>query len=120
MLLNTKSKKIIVGFFNNGNVDEIVKYFKRREEGKLIVVRNGKKIKEIENEQKIENYLNNKNNFGKKSQYWKNKEFQKYFFMKREELEKLLSDKIDIDDINSINERLRKKDNEENIDNIIK
>ena len=118
MLYNIKSKKIIVGYYTNGKVDEIVKYFKRREEGKLIIVKNGKTIKEITNEEKIVNYLNNKDNFGKKSQFLKNKEYQKYFFMKREELENILSNKIDIEEIKSIKARLGKDSNENN-NNII-
>ena len=111
MLYNVKTKKIIVGFYTNGNVDEIVKYFSRKEEGKLIIVKNGKKIKEIQNEEKIENFLNNEENFGKKSQYLKNKEYQKYFYMKRNELEKIFNNKIDIDEINTIYERLGKDKN---------
>jgi predicted nucleotidyltransferase len=58
------------------------------------------------------NYLNNKDNFGKKSQFLKNKEYQKYFFMKREELENILSNKIDIEEIKSIKARLGKDSNE--------
>ena len=114
MLYNIKTKKIIVGFYNNGKVEEIVKYFRRREEGKLMVVKNGRKIKEIENEAKIGQFLNDKYNFGKNSQFMKYKGFQKYFFMKRNELEKILNDKIDIEEINSINARLGKDDNENN------
>ena len=106
MLYNIKTKKIIVGFYSNGKLDEVVKYFRRGQEGKLMLVKNGKKIKEIENEKKIENYLNNKDNFEKNSQFRKNKGVQKYFYMKRKELENILNEKIDIDEINSINERL--------------
>ena len=46
-------------------VDEIVKYFKRREEGKLIIVKNGKTIKEITNEEKIVNIYMTKNGMEK-------------------------------------------------------
>ena len=55
--------------------------------------------------------MNNEENFGKKSQYLKNKEYQKYFYMKRNELEKIFNNKIDIDEINTIYERLGKDKN---------
>ena len=114
LLYNLKTKKIIVGFYLNGKVDEIVKYFRRKEEGKLMVVKNGKKVKEIEKEEKIEHFLNNKDNFGKNSQFLKNRSFQKYFFMKRDELENILNNKIDMEDINDICKRLGKDINENN------
>ena len=98
----------------NGKVDEIVKYFRRKEEGKLMVVKNGKKAKEIEKVEKIEHFLNNKDNFGKNSQFLKNRSFQKYFFMKRDELENILNNKIDMEDINDICKRLGKDINENN------
>jgi len=50
------------------------------------------------------------------SQFLKNKGVQKYFYMKRKELENILNEKIDIDEINSINERLGK--NVRDINNI--
>jgi predicted nucleotidyltransferase len=53
-------------------------------------------------------FLNNKDNFGKNSQFLKNKGVQKYFYMKRKDLENILKDKVNIEDINSINERLGK------------
>jgi hypothetical protein len=114
MLYNIKSKKIIVGFYTNGKVDEIVKYFRRKEEGKLLIVKNGKKIKEIENEEKIEKYLKNKEHFGKNSQFMKNIGVQKYFYMKRKDLENILSDKVNVEEINCINERLGKDINDNN------
>ena len=58
--------------------------------------------------------MNNKDNFEKNSQFRKNKVVQKYFYMKRKELENILNEKIDIDEINSINKRLGKDFNVNN------
>ena len=74
-----KSKKIIIGFNNNGKIDGIVKYFKDKIEPKLFLVKNGRKIKEIDNEEKINDFLNEQNNFDSKKSFEIDKSFNKYF-----------------------------------------
>ena len=71
-----KSKKIIIGFNNNGKIDGIVKYFKDKIEPKLFLVKNGRKIKEIDNEEKINDYLKDQNT---KKSFEIDKSFNKYF-----------------------------------------
>ena len=117
MFYNSISKKIIIGFNNNGKIDGIVKYFKDKIDPKLFIVKNGRKIKEIDNEEKINDYLNDLNNFDSKRSFVIDKSFNKYFFMKRNELEKILIGKCDIRDIEEINERLGKSNKTNNIDN---
>ena len=102
IFFNGKTKKIIIGFKSNGKVDGIVKYFKGGKEGKLIIVRNGRKIKEINDETKIYNYLNDPNNFDS----IKDKCFIKYFLMERNELEKIINAKFDLEEFEEINKRL--------------
>ena len=116
MFYNTKTKKIIIGFNTNGNVDGIVKYFRGKQEGKLIIVKNGKKIKEIDNELKIYKYLNDSNNFEENQSFIKDKRYNKYFFMKRNELEKILIEKCDLKEFEQINERLGKTSKKKPID----
>ena len=100
MFYNIKNGKIIVGYNNNGKIDEIVKYFKKDKEGKLIIIKNGKRIMEIEDEVNIIKYFNDKNNL-------KTDNFNKYFIIKRKELENLLINKcIDIN-ITDIYEQFR-------------
>ena len=108
MFYNTKSKKIIIGFNINGRIDGMLKYFRGNQEEKLIIVRNGRKIKEIDNEEKIYNYLNDPNNFQNSQSFIKDKNFHKYFLMKRNQLENILIQKCNLEDIEQINERLGK------------
>jgi len=108
MFYNSKSRKIIIGYNTNGKLDGIVKCFRGRTEGKLMIVRNGKKIKEIDNEEKINKYLNEPNNFEPNHPFIKDKTFNKYFFMKRNNLEKILMEKCSSKDYEQINERLEK------------
>ena len=110
MFYNTKTKKIIIGFNYNGRIDGVVKYFRGRQEGKLILVRNGRKLKEIDNEEKIYNYLNDPNNLS----FIKDKRFNKYFFMNRNQLENILIEKCNLEDVEQINERLGKTNNIDN------
>ena len=104
MFYNKKNDKMIVGYNNNGKVDRIAKYFRKEKQGKLIILKNCKKVKEIEEEDKIINYLNDKNNFDYKimDDYYK-----KYFYMKREELEEILINKCNNININEIKEILK-------------
>lgn len=115
MFYNIKSGKIIVGYNTNGKVDGFVKYYKKKMEGKLIIVKSGRVIMEIADENKIRNYINDKNNFDGKRM---SKHFNKYFYMKREELERIIINKCNDLDIDDINERL-KKIKKENIESYI-
>ena len=103
MFYNIKNSKIIIGYNNDGRIDEIAKYFKKDKEGKLIIIKNGKRIIEIEDEDKIIKYLNSKNNFSISLGDFKN-----YFIMKRKELENILINKCNDMDITGINEHFRK------------
>ena len=114
MFYNTKSKKIIIGFNNNGRVDGILKYFRVQQEGKLIIIRNGRKIKEIDNQIKINNYLNDPNNIEQNNSFI-DKRFYKYFFMKRNQLENILIERCNIEESEQINERLGKSNKKFNI-----
>ena len=105
MFYNTKYGKIIVGYNTNGKADGIVKYFKRQKEGKLIIIKNGRIIMEIEDEIQIKTYLNNKSNFDDKIM---NKYYHKYFYMKRDILERILIKKCNEIDIDEINEQIKK------------
>ena len=101
MFYNSKTGKIIIGFNTNGKIDGIVKTFKGKKEGKLSVVQNGHRLKEIETEDKILEYLESH-----KQKYFKNQRFYDYFIMKRDELEKILKNKCNLDEINETNELL--------------
>ena len=103
---NLKNSKIIVGYNINGKIEGIVKYFRNKKEGKLIIVKNGKKIFEIENEDKIINYLDN--NINKYNDKQIDYTFNKYFYMKREQIEKILINKCNNIDINEIIIQLKK------------
>ena len=100
---NAKNGRIIVGNSINGKVEGIIKYFKSKNEGKLILLKNGIKNMEIEDPNKIENYLDKIND---------NSIINKFFYMKRNEIEKIINDKINnmnIEDIYSIINDKRKK-----------
>ena len=116
MFYNTKSKKIIIGFYTNGRIDGILKYFKGNQEGKLIIVKNGRKLKEIDNEEKIDNYLNN---FEENKMFIKDKTFINYFLMKRDQIESILIEKCNLEDIKQINERLGRTNKINHIENSI-
>ena len=103
MSYNTKNGKILIGFNNHGKVDGIAKYFRQKMEGKLIILKNRQKEMEIQEEDKIINYLNDKNNYDDKII---EQSYIKYFYMKREELEKILIDKCNKINISEINELL--------------
>ena len=94
MFYNCKTGKIIIGFNTNGKIDGIVKIFKNKKEGKLLVVQNGQKLKEIEKEEKIREYLESH-----KEKFFKNEMFRGYFLMTREELEIILKNKCDLEEI---------------------
>ena len=92
-----------------------MKYFRGQQEGKLIIVRNGRKIKEIDNQIKIKKYLNDPNNI-EKNNFFMDKKFLNYFFMKRNQLEKILIERCDMNEFEQINERLGKTNKKLNID----
>ena len=52
LFYNDKTGKIIVGYNTNGKVDGISKYFMPENEGRILILKNGHKIKEIKNLQK--------------------------------------------------------------------
>ena len=62
---NDKTGKIIVGYNANGKIDGIAKYFMPENEGRILILKNGHKIKEIKNladlETSNEEKLNNVN-----------------------------------------------------------
>ena len=108
MFYNYKSKKIIIGFNNNGTIDGLVKIYKPKIEPKLIIVKKGRKIKEIDGEESINNFLNENNNIVERKSFMKDEYFKKYFFMDKDDLEKILIEKCNPDDIEEINQRLGK------------
>ena len=118
MFYNSKSKKIIIGFNRNGIIDRLVKIFRNKSQPKLILIKKGKKIKEIENEDNINTFLNELDNSDQRKSLIKDICFKNYFYMKREELEQILIEKCNPEDIDEINGRLGKNiklDKKENL-----
>lgn len=115
MFYNIKTRKIIIGFNKYGKIDGILKCFRGNQEEKLIIVKNGRKIKEMDNEEKINNYLNEPDNFDSNQAFMEDRSFNEYFLMKRNELEDILIQKYNSEDIDQINERLGKKGKDNNI-----
>lgn len=107
---NNKTGKIVVGFNANGKVDGIAKYFMPKSEGRLLIVKNGHKIKEIKDIQNIDNIIKESENksLGKL-------QLNKYFYMNREEIEPILNEKINNENYNEML-NLIKNDDEETID----
>jgi hypothetical protein len=79
---NNKTGKIIVGYNTNGKVDGIAKYFMPKLEGRILIVKNGHKVKEIKDIDSI------------KSNEVEGKKLNDYFFMTRKEIEPILNKKI--------------------------
>ena len=92
LFYNNVSGKIIIGFNYNGKIDGVAKVFKPNCEGKFLIVKNGHKLKEIQSAEEFEkikedgNYTTNIMDFEKK--------FNKFFLMKRSEVEQILIEKI--------------------------
>ena len=82
MFYNNITGKIVVGYNANGKVDGIAKYFMPKCEGKLLIVKNGHKVKEIKDIYNITDI-----NFDKEK-------LNKYFYMTRDEIEPILQEKI--------------------------
>ena len=77
---NNKTGKIIIGFNANEKVDGIAKYFMPKSEGRILLVKNGHKVKEIKDMENDESI--------------RNKKLNKYFYMNRNEIEPILKEKI--------------------------
>ena len=96
---NDKSGKIIVGFNANGKVDGVAKYFMPNKEGKLLLLKNGHKIKEIKSENELDKKIIKKLN--------------KYFYMNRKEIEPILRDKINNENYEEMINLLKTDDDDE-------
>ena len=83
---NDKTGKIIVGYNANGKIDGIAKYFMPENEGRILILKNGHKIKEIKNLADLET-SNEEIDIKYK------KQLNKYFYMNREEIEEILKKK---------------------------
>ena len=102
---NNKTGKIVVGFNANGKVDGIAKYFMPKSEGRLLIVKNGHKVKEIKNMDDLEGSIEKEGKgFGKQK-------LNKYFYMKRNEIEPLLNKNIECENYSEMLNLL--KDNED-------
>ena len=102
---NNKTGKIVVGFNANGKVDGIAKYFMPKSEGRLLIVKNGHKVKEIKNMDDLEGSIEKEGKgFGKQK-------LNKYFYMKRNEIEPLLNKNIEYENYSEMLNLL--KDNED-------
>ena len=109
---NNKTGKIVVGFNANGKVDGIAKYFMPKSEGRLLIVKNGHKVKEIKNIENLDNIIkeNEDKTLGKLK-------INKYFYMTRSEIEPILNEKIYSENYNEMLELLKNKEDEnESID----
>ena len=107
---NNKTGKIVVGFNANGKVDGIAKYFMPKSEGRLLIVKNGHKVKEIKNIENLDNIIKENENLGKLT-------LNKYFYMTRSEIEPILNEKIYNENYNEMLELLKnKEDDNEGID----
>ena len=93
LFYNNVTGKIVVGYNANGKVDGIAKYFMPKCEGKLLIVKNGHKVKEIKNINNIKN--NNDMDFEKQK-------INKYFYMTRDEIEPILKEKINSENYNEM------------------
>ena len=112
MFYNNKTGKIIVGFNANGKVDGIAKYFMPKCEGRLLIVKNGHKVKEIKNENDVNssNIIIDENGdrcFGKQK-------LNKYFYMTRSEIEPILNEKIYNENYNEMLELLSDNEDDKN------
>ena len=109
---NNKTGKIIVGYNANGKIDGIAKYFMPKCEGKLLIVRNGHKVKEIKN-------INNLDDSSIDDNESRGKMLNKYFYMTRNEIEPLLNKKINDENYQEMLNLLYNEDenNNSSIDN---
>ena len=87
LFYNDKTGKIIVGYNTNGKVDGIAKYYMPEKEGRILILRNGHKIKEIKNLEDLEQ-SHDENDIQYKQQ------LNKYYYMNRNEIEEILKEKI--------------------------
>ena len=92
LFYNNVSGKIIIGFNSNGKIDGVTKVFKPNCEGKFLIVKNGHKLKEIQNEEEFQKMK--EEGIYKKNIMEFEKKFNKYFLMKRNEIEQILIEKI--------------------------
>ena len=97
---NDKTGKIIVGYNANGKIDGIAKYFMPENEGRILILKNGHKIKEIKNLADLET-SNEEIDIKYK------KQLNKYFYMNREEIEEILKKKINNENYYEMLELLR-------------
>ena len=87
LFYNDKTGKIIVGYNNNNKVDGIAKYFFPESEGKILILRNGHKIREIKN---LEEFVNSEDENDIKYK----EQLNKYYYMNRNEIEEILKEKV--------------------------
>ena len=87
LFYNDKTGKIIVGYNTNGKVDGIAKYYMPEKEGRILVLRNGHKIKEIKNLEDLEQSQDENDMLYKQ-------QLNKYYYMDRNEIEEILKEKI--------------------------
>ena len=102
MFYNDKTGKIIVGYNTNGKVDGIAKYFFPESEGRILILSNGHKIKEIKNLEDLEKSQDD-NDIKYKRQ------LNNYYYMNREEIEEILKQKIKSENYNELMELLKSK-----------
>ena len=99
---NDKTGKIIVGYNTNGKVDGIAKYFMPNSEGRILIVKNGHKIKEIKD---IDSIRNNE---------FEGQQLNEYYFMKRKEIEPILRKKICNENYNELLDLLKGDEEDKN------
>ena len=102
LFYNDKTGKIIVGYNTNGKVDGIAKYFFPESEGRILILSNGHKIKEIKNLEDLEKSQDD-NDIKYKRQ------LNNYYYMNREEIEEILKQKIKSENYNELMELLKSK-----------
>ena len=105
LFYHDKTGKIIVGYNTNGKVDGIAKYFMPDNEGRILILRNGHKIKEIKN---FEEFVNSENENDIKYK----QQLNKYYYMNRNEIEEILREKIKNENYYEMMELLKRDENQ--------
>ena len=105
LFYNDKTGKIIVGYNVNGKVDGIAKYYMPENEGRILILRNGHKIREIKN---LEDLVKSED----ENDITLKQQLNKYYYMNRNEIEEILKEKIGNENYFEMLDLLKRDDNQ--------
>ena len=105
LFYNDKTGKIIVGYNTNGKVDGIAKYYMPENEGRILILKNGHKIKEIKD---LNEFVKNHN----ENDVRYIRQINKYYYMNRREIEDILKEKIKSEKYYEMLELLKRDENQ--------